>query len=57
MVYKQNFQRLYDFRADGIRLDFIPRADNKEDGLIKIFVDKIPMGIGTYVYNREAIPS
>jgi hypothetical protein len=46
LVYKQNFKRLYDFLADGIRLDFIPRADNKEGGLIKIFIDKIPMGSG-----------
>ena len=52
MVYKQNFQRLYDFLADGIRLDFIPRADNKEGGLIKIFVDKIPMGIGRRMFHN-----
>ena len=37
---------MYDFLADGIDLNFIPRADNKERGLIKIFIDKIPMGIG-----------
>ena len=44
LVYKQNFQRLYDFLADGIDLlEFIPRADNKEGGLIKIFIDKIPL--------------
>ena len=56
LVYKQNFQRLYDFLADGIRLDFIPRADNKEGGLVKIFIDKIPMGIGRRMFhnlNRE----
>ena len=42
-MYKQNFQRLYDFLADGIDLEFIPRADNKEGGLIKILIDKIPL--------------
>ena len=52
LVYKQNFQRLYDFLADGIRLDFIPRADNKEGGLIKVFIDKIPMGIGRRMFHN-----
>ena len=46
MVYKQTFQRLCDFRAHSIHPEFIPRADNKDGGFIKIFVDKIPMGIG-----------
>ena len=45
LVYKQNFQRLYDFLADGIRL-------NKEGGLIKIFIDKIPMGIGRRMFHN-----
>ena len=54
LVYKQNFQRLYyDFLADGINLQFIPRVDNKDGGLIKmIFIDKIPMGIGKRMYNN-----
>ena len=41
LVYKQNFQKLYDFLADGIKSEYIPRADNKDGGLIKIFIDKI----------------
>jgi hypothetical protein len=56
LVYKQNFQKLYDFFADGIKSEYIPRADNKGGGLIKIFIDKIPMGIGRRMYhnlNRE----
>ncbi len=52
MVYKQNFQRLYDFLADGFDLEFILRADNKEGGLIKIFIDKIPMGIGRQMFHN-----
>jgi hypothetical protein len=51
LVYKQNFQRLYDFLADGIDHEFIPRADNKEGGLIKIFIDKIPMGVGRRMFH------
>ena len=60
LVYKQSFQRLYDFLADGIHPEFIPRADNKDGGLIKIFVDKIPMGIGKRMYhnlNKEKFSS
>ena len=41
LVYKQNFLKSYDFLADGTKSEFIPRADNKEGGLIKIFIDKI----------------
>ena len=51
-MYRQNFQRLYDFLADGIRLDFIPRADSKEGGLIKIFIDKISMGFGRRMFHN-----
>ena len=42
MVYKQSFQRLFDFLADGIHTEFI----------IKTFVDKIPMGIGKRMYHN-----
>jgi hypothetical protein len=53
LVYKQSFQRLYDFLTDGIHTEeFIPRADNKDGGLIKIFVEKIPMGIGKRMYHN-----
>ena len=52
LVYKQNFQKLYDFLADGIKSEFIPRADNKDGGLIQIFIDKIPMGIGRRMYHN-----
>ena len=53
LVYKKNFQRLYDFLADGIKnVEFIPRVDNKEGGLIKIFIDKIPMGIGKRMFTN-----
>ena len=52
LVYKQNFQKLYDFLADGIKSEYIPRADNKDGGLIKIFIDKIPMGIGRRMYHN-----
>jgi hypothetical protein len=38
--------------ADGIKSEYIPRADNKDGGLIKIFIDKIPMGIGRRMYHN-----
>ncbi len=31
---------------------FIPRADSKEGGLIKIFIDKIPMGFGRRMFHN-----
>jgi len=57
LVYKQKFQRLYDFLADGIDNEFIPRADNKEGGQIKIFIDKIPIRRSTGTSMSLSLPS
>jgi hypothetical protein len=45
------FQQLYDFIADGNNeLLNIPKCDNKDGGLIKIFIESIPHGIGRRMF-------
>ncbi len=45
LSYRVEFEQLYDFLADGNISTNIPKCDNKEGGLIKLFVDRIPHGI------------
>ena len=43
-------QQLYDFLADGNELTNILKCDNKDGGLIKIFIESIPHGIGRRMF-------
>jgi len=46
LTYRVQFGRLYDFISEGNTVQNIPRVDSKDGGLLKIFVEKIPFGIG-----------
>ena len=48
--YRVEFEQLYDFLADGNISTNIPKCDNKEGGLINIFFERIPHGIGKRIF-------
>ena len=50
LSYRVEFEQLYDFLADGNISTNIPKCDNKEGGLIKLFVERIPHGIGKRMF-------
>jgi len=50
LSFRVEFEQIYDFLADGNSISNIPKCDNKDGGLIKIFVDRIPHGIGRRMF-------
>jgi hypothetical protein len=50
LSFRVEFEQIYDFLADGNSISNIPKCDNKDGGLIKIFVDRIPHGIDRRVF-------
>jgi hypothetical protein len=51
-AFKTQFVRAYEFLAIGLKKEAIPRCEDKENGLIKFFLNKIPLGIGRRMYRR-----
>ena len=43
LAYRTNFKLIFDFQVDENPYNVSPRIENKEGGLIKIFLDKIPV--------------
>jgi hypothetical protein len=47
---------VYDFLADGLETTCIPRVEDKEGGLIRCFLSKIPFNIGRQMFKRMDEP-
>jgi hypothetical protein len=50
--YRRNFESVYDIISTGLPEKYLPACNNKEDGLIKVFLSKIPFDHGNKIHQN-----